>query len=78
MRFLDPPQNVTITPQRAFREGVAVTLECNSGTSNPVSSIRWLKNETEIVDRSITSSSSDSEYGGKATVSRLVLLSALT
>nr|QRF78300.1 nephrin [Membranipora membranacea] len=65
-----PPQNVTITPQHAFRDGTAVTLECDSGASNPVSSIRWLKNETEIVDSRITSSSTAAAHGGKATVSR--------
>lgn len=65
---------MTITPQHAFRDGTAVTLECDSGASNPVSSIRWLKNETEIVDSRITSSSTAAAHGGKATVSRYIRL----
>lgn len=68
--FVVPPQNVTITASQTMKEGEAVTLLCNSGTSNPESAIRWLKNETEIVDSRINSSSKSSAYGGMTTTSQ--------
>ena len=51
-------------------EGVSITLTCNSGTSNPPSTITWLKDETEVFDGVKAVAVENGDYGGKVTISR--------
>lgn len=69
---LVPPQNVVITANGPLREGVSITLMCNSGSSNPESTITWYKDNTELsnlTDNIRHVRTENGDFNGKSTVS---------
>lgn len=69
--FVVPPQNVVITPNdMALTAGDPTVLSCSSGSSNPVSTITWYKNNTEIRENVKETGTSLVEFGGTDTRSR--------
>ncbi|KAG8180209.1 hypothetical protein JTE90_003165 [Oedothorax gibbosus] len=65
-----PPSSVTmkITPSKP-RAGEMVSIQCESGSSNPESTLHWWRNGESHTG--FTSEVSEAIYGGKATHSRL-------
>ncbi|CAN7975175.1 unnamed protein product, partial [Ixodes persulcatus] len=68
--FAPKAVSITVVPQ-APKEGDTVVLTCESGSSNPESSIQWLHNGNPTASHH--QSRVDAQHGGKATRSRVRL-----
>ncbi|XP_040183024.1 nephrin [Rana temporaria] len=67
-----PPIDVKIINEpKAYKRGSNITLECRSGSSNPESTITWVKQGAILkgTDQGVR----NAEYGGKSTSSKVTL-----
>nr|QRF78340.1 Nephrin [Phoronopsis harmeri] len=76
LHVLFHPSEVTITPEpHPAKAGQKMNITCKSGSSNPASSLMWLKNGSPI-DHSEYKSGGNvtSDYGGVSTISYLEIV----
>ncbi|XP_072281701.1 nephrin isoform X2 [Pyxicephalus adspersus] len=67
-----PPIDVKIVNEpKAYKRGSDITLECRSGSSNPESTITWVKQGVILKGKDL--GVRNAEYGGKSTTSRVTL-----
>ncbi|XP_066462512.1 nephrin [Eleutherodactylus coqui] len=67
-----PPVDVKIVnPPKDYKRGSTITLECRTGSSNPESTISWIKDGAILKGRDL--GTRNAEYGGKSTSKSVTL-----
>ncbi|XP_056407455.1 nephrin isoform X2 [Hyla sarda] len=67
-----PPIDIKIiNPPKHYKRGSTITLECRTGSSNPESTISWIKDGVILKGRDL--GMRNVEYGGKSTSSSVTL-----